>query len=533
MFKKLLGMFGGGKAPAAEDAVVSRWATMAEADWKDLFAGLVQEKDLEGVYRHMHLCPLHWSVGLLNFLTQSSFQPSDPADQTTYSNLVNLSPAPEWPLMLPAPINVGSLSHRGKGVSMNFSNDGQFLVTVDAGGDANLWHAPDERLVTKIRPDVTVPVDARTVTPDFKYLTTSANDAIRVWNLRTGEIISKFRWEWPDGTSPAIVSSPTQNVIACWFSDAKVRLIEPLSGEIRHTMEGHEDTVMSCAFTGDGKLLVTGSKDASVRIWDVETGQMLHLLEKRLGGEAVTHIAISPDGKYMLIKRERSPLQIWDPATRRHIKDIATGRGVDLGTLVFSPSHDAVCAVWVRAQEEKETQMKVAIYSLETGTSFRDLPPTYLNFPAPAFSFDGMYLAATGADEVVLWPTRGQGQDAFLKREAWACAFAPNGLMMATGERDKHTRLWSLPEGNLMVDLGAWQHSRYLSFSPDSGILAAVGDDRSVRMHRVSMTQPIALMGKRELEMAKKNAAAVPGEAGKAWAYLGELLGARLRKNLN
>ena len=81
-------------------------------------------------------------------------------------------------------------------------------------------------------------------------------------------------------------------------TDEKIRLIDPLSGEIRLTLEGHEDLVMTCAFTADGKLLISGGKDASIRIWDAETGQMLHFLERRTGGESVTHVSPSPDGNY-------------------------------------------------------------------------------------------------------------------------------------------------------------------------------------------------------------------------------------------
>lgn len=531
VFKKIMGMFGGSKGPAvSEGSEVSKWASYGEAEWKDLFAGLVQAGDLEEVYKHILLCPLHWSVGLLGFLQQSSFQPADPSDQATYSKLCNLSPAPDWPLMIPQPVQVGSLSHRGKGVSLIFSTDGQNLVTIDAGGDINVWHAPDERTLQRIQPTAPVPVESRTVSPDFKFCTTSSQDAIRVWNLHTGDLVSKFRWEWSEGTSPAILSSPADSVIACWFSDDKIRLIEPLSGEIRHTLTGHDDLVTSCAFTADGKLLISGGKDASVRIWDVETGQMLHFLERRTGGEAVTHVSLSLDGKFLLVKRENSPLQIFDPPTRRQVCEVRMGKGVDMATPVYSPTHDTVALVLLKAQEDKESQMRVAIYEMATGRQIRDLPPTYLNFPSPVYSADGEFLAATGADHAVLWPVKGNGQDAVCKREAWTMAFAPNGQIMAAGERDKRIRLFSMPETREVADLGSWQQCRYLSFSPDSGILAAVGDDRSVRVFRVALTQPMALMGKREVDLAKKYSATVEGEPGKAWSYLGEVLAARTRK---
>lgn len=532
MFKKLMGMFGGKGAAVKEQGEVSKWSTLGEAEWKDLFAGLVQSGDLEGVFKHIQLSPLHWSVGLLGFLQNSGFTPADPVDQELYTALTALSPAPDWPIMLPQAISVGSLSHRGKGVSMIFSKDGHSLVTIDAGGDINVWNAPDERTRQNIQPTAPVPVESRTVSPDMKFCTTSSQDAIRVWNLESGELVSKFRWEWTEGTSPAVLSSPTDDIIACWFSDDKIRLIEPLTGEIKHTLTGHDDLVMSCAFTADGKLLMTGGKDASVRIWDVETGQMLYFLERRTGGESVTHVSFSPDGKYLLVKRENSPLQVFDPPTRNQVCEVRMGKGVDMATPVYSPTNDSVALVLMKAQEDKETQMKIAIYELATGKQLRDLPPTYLNFPSPVYSADGEYIAATGADQTVLWPVRGSGQDSFLKRESWSVAFSPNGQLMASGERDKRVKLFAMPEGKEVADLGSWLQVRYLSFSPDSGILACVGDDKSVKIYRVALTQPIALMGKREVDIAKKGMA-IEGEVGKAWQYLNEILAARVRKPVN
>lgn len=529
-----MGMFGGGDKAAAvkENPEASKWASLGEAEWKDLFAGLVQNGDLEGVFKHIQLSPLHWSVGLLGFLQNSNFTPTDPLDQELYSKLTGINPNPDWPLMLPQPINVGSLTHRGKGVSMFFSKDGQTLVTLDAGGDINVWGAPDERTRQRIQPTAPVPVESRTVSPDFKFCTTSSQDAIRVWNLENGELVSKFRWEWTPGTAPAVLSCPTNDTIACWFSDDKIRLIEPLTGEIRHTLTGHDDLVMTCAFTADGKLLMSGGKDASVRIWDVETGQMLHFLERRTGGESVTHVSLSLDGNFLLVKRENSPLQVFNPATREQVCEVRMGKGVDMATPVYSPTHDTVALVLIKAQEDKESQMRIAIYEMATGKQLRDLPPTYLNFPSPVYSADGEFLAATGADQTAVWPVRGTGQDSTLKREAWSVAFSPNGQLMASGERDKRVKLFAMPEGREVCDLGSWMQSRYLSFSPDSGILACVGDDKAVRIYRVALTQPLALMGKREVELAKKNMGA-EGEAGKAWQYLTEILAARARKPVN
>ena len=61
------------------------------------------------------------------------------------------------------------------------------------------------------------------------------------------------------------------------------------------TLIGHEEQVWSVAVTPDGRRAVSGSQDETVRVWDLETGNVLHTLTG-LGG-TVWSVAITPDGR--------------------------------------------------------------------------------------------------------------------------------------------------------------------------------------------------------------------------------------------
>ncbi|KIJ91548.1 hypothetical protein K443DRAFT_47094, partial [Laccaria amethystina LaAM-08-1] len=60
-------------------------------------------------------------------------------------------------------------------------------------------------------------------------------------------------------------------------------------------LKGHTDLVTSVAFSPDGKQIVSGSNDKSVRVWDASTGDELNVLKGRTG--LVRSFAFSPDGK--------------------------------------------------------------------------------------------------------------------------------------------------------------------------------------------------------------------------------------------
>ena len=71
-----------------------------------------------------------------------------------------------------------------------------------------------------------------------------------------------------------------------WY-DGLVRLWDVSSGEVRLESEGSLGGVLSCAFSSDGALVVSGGGDGVVRLWDAACGEMRTKLKVSGGGLAV------------------------------------------------------------------------------------------------------------------------------------------------------------------------------------------------------------------------------------------------------
>ncbi|XP_022102527.1 NACHT domain- and WD repeat-containing protein 1-like [Acanthaster planci] len=69
--------------------------------------------------------------------------------------------------------------------------------------------------------------------------------------------------------------------------------LQPPGGMLLASLEGHTEEVVSMAITSDSRLVVTGSKDNTARIWQIENGTLVHILNGHR--EAVYGIEITPD----------------------------------------------------------------------------------------------------------------------------------------------------------------------------------------------------------------------------------------------
>ncbi|WP_430783602.1 AAA family ATPase [Actinoplanes sp. G11-F43] len=219
---------------------------------------------------------------------------------------------------------------------------------------------------------------------------------------------------------------------------------------------------VSAAVSGDGTRIAIGDNVGTVRLWDAatltETTPPLTYPDTTSGDETekawIHSVAFSPDGRY-LAGGVFSPdgVRIWEVATGRLLHVLPA-----FGAVTWLPGTSTVVAT---GQTRVEGQMALGFWDAATGRSLRTLPVGRQAGSALVVSPDGAHVAELGAAEddgrtvVQVWRLR-DGRMTMSASGPQYLAFAPDGSLITNekiaGNRSR-LRRWDAPTGRRLRDI--------------------------------------------------------------------------------
>jgi WD40 repeat protein len=256
-------------------------------------------------------------------------------------------------------------------------------------------------------------------------------------------------------------------------------------------LKGHTDSVYTVAFSPDGKFVLTGSFDKSLRLWIAATGKEVKTLDGPQGHQQLVLAAcFSPDGRRIASGGSDNSAKIWEnpvldplrpitrfgrafifpssfgndlllvkPGTAVPAKNLAHANLVDAvafnpaGTLLATGCHDGTVRIWdvVKGQQQREIKAHTA----------PAVSPVY----CVAWTPDGKQLLSGSFDRTMkLWDANSGGlvrefkaykEKEFEKghRDGVIClAISPDGKRIASGSSDRSIKLWNLGDGRVTLD---------------------------------------------------------------------------------
>ena len=307
----------------------------------------------------------------------------------------------------------------------------------------------------------------------------------------------------------AIVFAPSKSIIRQDFLKKEPPLELPIHpGQDEWTallsvLEGNYQDIEALTFSKSSKLLASGGRDKTIKIWDTATATHLHTFKGHTMD--VLAIAFSPDGKQLVSASKDGAVKLWDIGLGEAIdmlspsEDIHPIRCAAIShtcTLLATGSFDGIIRVWYMATREdiqKPIQMKI---SQEASHGF---------VAAITFSPIAEIIACIQQDgEVSLWKTKTKTlermwshSDRTVSNAIRTISFSSNGQTLAV-TRGRGAELFNVADGEIRVPINplpkdhySVQRVAYSLYNPD--LLALTRREQTIELWNTAVGPPALL----------------------------------------
>ncbi|MDE0322453.1 MAG: WD40 repeat domain-containing protein [Candidatus Poribacteria bacterium] len=326
--------------------------------------------------------------------------------------------------------------------SVVFLQDGSTLISNHWGTTGKVFWDVASRETQRIFPPLTERTSffkkGMALSACGELLAVDTSDAnIEVWHIPSETLVSELTEHEKHGHGITLAFSPTREYLVSggWADESYVW--DVALWEKRHSLIEQTDSVVDIAFHPDGKLFVTTSRDGTVRLWNVETGEQItplllpDILEDATGyrGEPeeiervinggnlqwkrhqhIQSIVFSPCGTLIagglgtwLADGLTNEIRLWDTATLETRMIILPSQGtIRPWALTFSPcGRYLISGAWWCPGLDKAP---IRIWEVATGEHIHTFWAHSTDVQDVAFSPDGTLLASGSFDgTILLW----------------------------------------------------------------------------------------------------------------------------------
>ncbi|CAD8128937.1 unnamed protein product [Paramecium sonneborni] len=258
--------------------------------------------------------------------------------------------------------------------------------------------------------------------------------------------------------------------------DKSICIWDVKTGQQQAKLNGHTSSVNSVYFSPDGTTLVSGSDDNSINLWDFKTRKQ----KAKLNGhfDSVNSVCLSPDGTTLASGSRDKSIYLWDVKTRKK-KAKLNGHTGSVNSVCLSPDGTTLASGSV--------DKSIRLWDIKTGQQKANLGGHIDSVNSVCYSPDGTTLASGSWDKSIrLWNVKTGQQQVQLDGHAYSVeslCFSSDRNTLASNSSDKSICLWNVKIGQQKAQLNGHSSSVFsVCFSPNGTTLASGSRDNSIQL---------------------------------------------------
>lgn len=188
-----------------------------------------------------------------------------------------------------------------------------------------------------------------------KIFAAGGDGVVYVIDIREWIILDRLEYSQKSARTLAIHKERNELIVG--YSDNFIRVFDLFDHRMKQEWEAHNNSVFTIRFAQDGNCLVSGSRDAHLKAWDVADGYV-QVQDIAAHMYTINHIAFSPNGKHFVTCSMDKSIKVWDSTEFKLLKVIDkarhAGHGTSVNKLVWtsfnnqlvSASDDRTLSIW-------------------------------------------------------------------------------------------------------------------------------------------------------------------------------------------